>query len=107
MLILKPSTVHGVGVFTDRAIKKGESITSWFADDCRFYKTLPKGAIEYLCYEVSGGWYGPSDFKQISQGWYVNHSDKPNILTTSNETFRAARNIKKGAELTIDYGQLS
>ena len=107
MLILKPSGVHGVGVFASRAIRKGENVTRWFGDDWKFYKTLPKEAVAYLCYEVEGGWYGPSDFNRIAQGWYVNHSAKPNIRTTKYDTYWAARNIKQGEELTINYDHLT
>lgn len=109
MLILKPSRIHigGVGVFSSRAIKKGEDITRWFGDDWRYYKKLPKDAVAYLCYEVKGGWCGPSDFNHIAQGWYVNHSDKPNIRSTKFDRYKADRNIKKGEELTINYDHLT
>jgi len=46
------------------------------------------------------------DFARMSIGWYLNHSDSPNAYY-ANSSYYAARNIKAGEEVTVDYGTAS
>lgn len=110
---LRPSPIHGVGVFAMRDIKKGErlfclptTVPEWygmsFKDLDIFDKTHPE--IKEL---ILGRWpavangskfLSPNyDARMIS---FMNHSDIPNydIATDS-----AARDIKVGEEVTEDY----
>ncbi|HEY5489937.1 MAG TPA: SET domain-containing protein [Gemmatimonadaceae bacterium] len=53
---------------------------------------------------VSGDRIGvPPTLNMLSVGWYVNHSDRPNIEADDDSRFRALRRIRKGEELTADY----
>jgi SET domain-containing protein len=69
-------------------------------------RRLPK-AVRAL-YEdfgiVSGEQLGvPPNLNMLSAGWYVNHSDRPNVEAGDDGCFRALRRIRKGEELTADY----
>ena len=53
---------------------------------------------------VSGSQIGvPPSLNMLSVGWYVNHSDRPNVEAGDDGRFRALRRIRKGEELTADY----
>jgi SET domain-containing protein len=108
---LKPSAVHGVGVFAIRDILKGTYV--FRQDDQRIIwiakqdiKQIPKAVREL--YEdfciIKGGRYGcPKSFDTLTPAWYLNHSENPNVAADSNTRFYALRNIRKGEELTVDY----
>ena len=53
---------------------------------------------------VWGDWIGvPPSLNMLSVGWYVNHSDRPNLDVDEDGRFRTLRRIRKGEELTADY----
>ena len=53
---------------------------------------------------VSGELIGvPPSLNMLSVGWYVNHSDRPNVVAGEDGRFRTLRRIRKGEELTADY----
>lgn len=53
---------------------------------------------------VSGERIGvPPTLNMLSVGWYVNHSDHPNVEADDDGRFHALRRIRKGEELTADY----
>ena len=53
---------------------------------------------------VSGDRIGvPPSLNMLSVGWYVNHSDRPNVEAGEDGRFVALRKIRKGEELTADY----
>ena len=53
---------------------------------------------------VSGDQIGvPPNLNMLSVGWYVNHSDTPNVEADDDGRFHALRRIRKGEELTADY----
>ena len=45
----------------------------------------------------------PPTLNMLSVGWYVNHSDRPNVEADEDGRFRTLRRIRKGEELTADY----
>lgn len=106
-----PSALHGVGVIAVRAMKKGDLV--FRGEDERFVwvrrsavRRLPK-AMRSL-YEdfgiVDGLWLGvPTNLNRLSVGWYVNHSDEPNLVAGDDGRFRTLRRIAAGEELTADY----
>jgi SET domain-containing protein len=108
---LAPSKLHGVGVFAIRNIRKGIEIFPGVDDkivwvDPAKIKNLP-AAIRRL-YEDFGiykdGKIGcPTNFNLLNASCYINHSDLPNLRLDNNYRAYAARNIKKGEELTLDY----
>jgi SET domain-containing protein len=106
-----PSRIHGVGVRAIRDIPAGTLVfhgeserVVWMSRAA--VRRMPK-AIRAL-YEdfgmVSGDRIGvPPTLNMLSVGWYVNHSDRPNIEAGDDSRFRALRRIRKGTELTADY----
>ncbi len=105
-LILKPSPIDGIGVFTLTPLKKGDGVPLFAADDSKVISRrenvrLPKAYSRYHVPDADEKWWGPVDYHRMSIGWYLNHSDEPNIDASAN--FTALRGIKAGEELTIDY----
>ena len=45
MLLLRPSPVHGIGVFTTENIAKGEYLRLWHADDYRFLESVVRRGV--------------------------------------------------------------
>ena len=105
-LILKPSLIEGIGVFTLTPIKKGERVPLFTDDDSKIISReenarLPKAYSRYHVPDRDENWWGPRDYHRLSIGWYLNHSVNPNINVLDNYT--ALRRIAIGEELTIDY----
>ena len=114
---LRPSKVHGVGIFAIRDIPKGADpfknllrypFVAVDADD--IYKN-PKIDPEVKklvddMYSVEDGklyLYG-NGLNAIDISFFLNHSETPNIIAVDEgESFVAARNIKKGEELFSDH----
>lgn len=106
-----PSRMHGVGVRSIRDIPAGTLVFRGESERVVWVsraavRRLPK-AIRAL-YEdfgmVSGERIGvPPTLNMLSVGWYVNHSDSPNVEADDDARFRALRRIRKGEELTADY----
>lgn len=112
MFILKASEVHGIGVFTTKPLLMRELADVFDPEDGRFVSTLlikddEIGMFETYGIATNGGFYAPLDFRRMSVGWYLNHSDTPNLVPNHDHTeYFAARDIEEGEELTIDYGLL-
>lgn len=103
MLVLRVSSIHGVGVFTTTALKRGTRLPS--SAQTRDWKLVPRarGALSRYCTRSKDGRiYAPIDPHRMSIGWYMNHSCKPNTVTT-NDDWKTTRYVKAGEELTIDY----
>src|SRR5258708_39792379 len=106
---LRPSAIHGVGVFAIRQIKKGTQLFDaeeeivWI--DQKEIEKLPK-EIQKLYKDfaiIRHGKYGcPVDFNKLTMAWYLNDSDNPNVIVDEDYNMIAARNISDGEELTID-----
>ena len=105
----------GVGVRAVRHIRKGARIDAWEPGDMVYVPLESVTDIEYLKWlNVFGivvwqGFYAPRNPVRMSLGWYINHSEQPNVtiaLTPTTWTIRARRPIKPGEELTVDYGTL-
>jgi uncharacterized protein len=107
MIFLAPSGIHGVGVFTDAPIPKGARPDLWHPDDLAFVPRWQAVGSQYgrFCVETAHGYWCPRDFRCMSLGWYMNHSDAPS-LEADGEEYVAARDIPAGEELTIDYAAL-
>src|SRR5262245_6241987 len=105
----------GVGVRAVRTIRKGSRIDAWEPGDMIYVPLEAVTDIEYLKWlNVFGivvwqGFYAPKNPIRMSLGWYINHSDRPNVtiaVSPTRWTIRARRDIKPGEELTVDYGTL-
>jgi hypothetical protein len=108
---LKPSKIHGVGVFAIRKIRKGMRL---FFDDLDEMVWVKEGIVKRLPKELArlyedfaprtDGRLGcPRNFNRLTMGWYLNESAKPNVRCFGNYDFRALTDIKAGEELTVDY----
>lgn len=106
---LKFSELHGLGVFADEPISRGRVVLRYnqyfdlfFSDED--IKKLPKPMVETLEYYGTrcnnpGGFYYFVDNER-----FLNHSDNPN-LRIGRVVMTAARDVKAGEELTVDYRQ--
>jgi len=115
---LKPSPIHGIGVFAIGAIKKGTRLFSQDSDEMRWVKAdaLPKDKQLRQLYDdfavVKNGKAGrpkrygcPRHFDRLTTSWYLNDpkpGHKPNVRCDENYDFWALRDIKEGEELTVD-----
>ena len=116
---LRQSAVAGVGVFAVRDIPKGVDPFKNFLER-HFVDVDPKlifenpnidiGVKELVndMYAIGDGrlnlWEG--GLNGIDIGFFVNYSEKPNLVSQENgERFLTAREIKKGEELLADYGE--
>ena len=108
---LRPSKIHGVGVFALKDIRQGTKLFGYDLDEMWWIKQddtkkLPK-QIKKL-YEdfavLKDGRYGcPINFNRLTMSWYLNESKYPNVHCDSNYNFTALKNIRAGEELTVDY----
>ena len=108
--ILK-SSEHGIGVFAMHDIKEGTYLRL-FGDEekledrsqRRSKKDIPKFFWQY-CADRGDTLLCPKDFGEMSVGWYLNHSREANA-THKDYHWYAARDIKAGEEILIDYNTL-
>ena len=115
---LRPSQIHGVGVFAIRGIPKGVNI---FSDDRSEMIWIDKEMIQTKSGEarklyddfcvLSNHKYGcPKGFNNLTIGWYINQpleGQEPNVICNDEFDFFAARDIPVGEELTVDYSTFS
>jgi hypothetical protein len=110
------SAIRGVGVFAVTNILKGErvaegihesdykSLISWSEiDDC---DNAIRDKILSFCVGSPEGFIPPDDlnFNTLSIEWYMNHSCEGNVGFNKKGDFITRRDVKKGEELTYDYG---
>jgi hypothetical protein len=105
------SRVHGVGV---RAIRDIPAGTRVFRGESERVVWVSRAAVRRLpaavrdLYEDFGMVWGdrigvPPTLNMLSVGWYLNHSDRPNVEADEDGRFHTLRKIRKGEELTADY----
>lgn len=105
------SRVHGVGV---RAIRDIPAATRVFRGESQRVVWVTRSAVRRQpeairkLYEDFGIVWGdrigvPPTLNMLSVGWYVNHSDRPNVEANQDGQFVTLRRIRKGEELTADY----
>jgi len=105
------SRIHGVGVLAIREIPprtrvfRGEDERVVWVSRASV-RRLPRPLRQlYLDFGmVWGDRIGvPLTFNRLSVGWYLNHSDHPNVQADDDGRFVTLRRIRKGEELTADY----
>ena len=117
-VMLKPSPVHGIGVFAIKDIPKGcRSIFSkgtggWVRLSFEEVEQLPahsRNLVETYCLYDETHYFVPDyGFKLMDLVLYLNHSSTPNIASVNEgEEFEALRDIKEGEELLVDYGTIA
>jgi len=99
-IAVKKSSRHGFGVFAEKKIKKGEKI-----EECYFILTRGYDvAFEDFYFAIKR-----KSAIFLGYGSIYNHSDEPNAnyrINTNKRitTIKANRDIKKGEEILISYG---
>lgn len=105
------SRTHGVGVVAIRDIPPGTRV---FQGECERVVWVSRAAVRRLpqayrsLYEDFGMVWGdrigvPRSLNRLSVGWYVNHSDRPNLVAGDDGRFVTLRRVRAGEELTADY----
>ena len=118
-VMLRPSSVAGIGVFALRPIPKGcrdmfskpGTGDEWISVNKEEVNELPNHAkqlIENYCLFDADKYYVPKKgFKEVDVSLFLNHSDTPNIISIDDgDYFEALRDIAEGEELLIDYGTI-
>lgn len=93
MIYVDESAIHGKGLFAKRNIKKNEILGT-----VEGKKTKKNGPYVLWISEDQG-------FEVKNDLRYINHSAKPNAIYYDDLTVVAIRNIKKGEEITHNYGE--
>lgn len=115
--MLKPSPVHGIGVFAIRDIPKGcknifsNNVGEWIKLPIADVEKLPNHSrqlIETYCLYDEENYFVPDyGFKLMDMVNYLNHSSTPNIISVNDgEYFEALTDIPEGAELLVNYGEI-
>jgi hypothetical protein len=110
---LRPSPIHGIGVFAIRAVPKGiDPLHSNFKDrEIRIPKEsvagLPAGLrrlLKTFCYYDEAEFWIPSSGLNVARlSIYLNHHKQPNLEMLKDGSFRTLRRIARDEELTMDY----
>ena len=118
-VMIKPSPIDGIGVFALLDIPSGcRSMFSkaneqeqWIPVTKTEVENLPahaKALIENYCLYDADNYFVPDyGFKKMDLVNFLNHANEPNVISINDgEFFEAIRDIKKGEELFIDYGEI-
>jgi hypothetical protein len=107
---VRPSPIHGLGVFLLQPVLRGDLIWRFDARIDRVYtepeiESLPGHVQRYL--RVYSTWHAPTGLYVLcgDQGRYFNHSTSPSTISNavSFGEDHAARDLRIGVELTSDY----
>ncbi len=116
-VMIKPSPVHGIGVFavvdipkdcTQMFSKEDGQWTKLSFDEVNALPEASRYMIETYCLYDDTNYFVPADgFKKMDIALYLNHSETPNIASVNEGAeFITLREIKKGEELLVDYGTI-
>ena len=116
-VMIKPSPLHGIGVFAIRDIPKGtrdlfsQGVGEWIKLTIAEVEALPKHSrdlVENHCLFDEDYYFIPDyGFKLVDLVIYLNHSETPNVISLNEgEEFEAIRDIASGEELLVDYGTI-
>lgn len=116
-VMLKPSPVHGIGVFALCDIPKGcremfsKNIGEWIKVPIGEVERLPQHSrqlIETYCLYDEEYYFVPDyGFKVMDLVNYLNHSSSPNIKSVNHgESFEAMEDIPVGTELLVNYEEI-
>ncbi len=107
-LILKPSTVNGIGVFTAHNIARDtQFVYCDFLMRKLLIKNIPTEFIHYCILINDKECFAPERFDRMEVGWYLNHSNHPNVKKISEKNVIAIRDIKAGEEVLMNYNELN
>lgn len=106
--ILKPSSIAGIGVFATHDILEGTHLFKGnFFPRTMKIKNVPAAFVKYCIFLNNEECLCPERFDRMEIGWFINHSDTPNIVKIAEKTIIAVRDIKAGEEIFINYNQLN
>lgn len=107
--ILAPSAIAGIGVFAAHDIPKDALLFNSLKFEVRKkkIKDIPATFIKYCIFVDDDHCICPERFDRMEIGWYINHSDKPNIDKNAQGKLIAIRHIKVNEEILIDYNLLN
>ncbi len=108
---LRPSSIHGIGVFTDEPIQKGQVV--WVFDP-RIDICIPLDEMENFPPAMQEFFHRLTYVEKMNgrammilcadNAKYMNHSSQPNLLDTEDQLREyAVRDIAAGEELTCNY----
>lgn len=113
LLYLGPSKIHGIGCYSDIRIKKGEFVRVFSPEDSRWvplkkaHASPHKKLFQRFGIRTARGYWAPLNFLRISVGWYMNHSETPNLQSDDGDvTYYALKDIELGEEVTMDYRRM-
>ena len=95
-VVVADSEIHGRGLFAGKPIAAGDYIGFY-----RGQATLEDGMYVLWVEQDDGEWLG---FDGNNDLRFLNHAQAPNCELDGQELY-AARDIRAGEELTIDYGE--
>lgn len=107
---LKPSGIHGIGIFLLQPVRKGDLIWQYDSRIDRVYsdweiESLPAHIQNYL--QTYSTWHKQTGLWVLcgDNGRHFNHSDTPNTISDGIAFGRdfAADDMDVGTELTSDY----
>jgi hypothetical protein len=118
LIELRPSKmIRGeVGVFAAARIRRGQRIAGGINKEdyellapwaiLKKYGEAVREKVRHFCVGTPRGFIPPTDFdfNRLSVEWYINHSCDGNVGFDENGDFIARRDIRKGEEITYDYG---
>jgi SET domain-containing protein len=111
--VLKPSAIHGLGVFLAQPVPKGGLIWRFDSRIDRVYTldelaSLPAHVQAYL--KTYSTWHAPTGLYVLcgDNGRFFNHSAEPSTVSNaiSFGEDHAARDLAAGDELTSDYATI-
>lgn len=116
-ITLKPSLIHGIGVFALRDIPRGcktlfsRNVGEWIRVPIADIDQLPdqtRNMVETYCLYDETHYYLPDyGFKVMDLVNYLNHSSTPNVISVNEgEYFESIRDIAEGEELFVNYGEI-
>ncbi len=118
-VMLRPSSIEGVGVFAIVDIPQGcrdmfshpHPSDQWISVPRAEVESLPAHArflVENYCLYDDVHYFVPEHgFTKMDLVCFLNHSDTPNIVSIDDgQYFEALRDIGAGEELLVDYGEI-
>jgi SET domain-containing protein len=114
IITAKPSKLipGEIGLFALRNLKKGTIINKAFACGEKFFSkyvydkldNITKNAITTYCTKVYDGFFSIPDLNYLPLQSFCNHSCEPSCGFDAKGNSVLIRNVRKGEEITIDYG---
>lgn len=108
--VLKPSKLGGIGVFAAHDLPKDiEVLSGEYKPRTLKIKNVPPHLLIYCIYLNEEECLCPERFDRMDIGWYLNHSETPNLVRKSATEYDlfTLREIKAGEEVLVNYNQLN